>query len=82
MASRSAAPPVAAAERADDTRENEVVAVVRPEEIEVAATREALTCGYLARGVVEEVVFTGALERLRIGLDRRAARTAARLRRR
>jgi len=59
---------LAAAEHADDTRENEVVAVVRPEEIEVAASRETLNCGYLARGVVHEVVFTGALERLRVGL--------------
>ena len=59
---------VAAAERAEDTRENEVVAVVRPEEIEVAASRETLRCGYLCRGVVDEVVFTGALERLRVGL--------------
>src|SRR6476469_8395778 len=61
---------VAAAERAEDTRENEVVAVVRPEEIEVAASRETLRCGYLGRGVVDEVVFTGALERLRVGLTR------------
>ena len=52
----------------EDTRENEVVAVVRPEEIEVAASRETLRCGYLGRGVVDEVVFTGALERLRVGL--------------
>ncbi len=50
-------------------REHEVVAVVRPEEIEVAPTREALTSGYLARGAVDEIVFTGALERMRIRLD-------------
>src|SRR6202046_3254426 len=31
-------------------REHEVVAVVRPEEIEVAPTRGALTSGYMARG--------------------------------
>src|ERR1700734_4005675 len=31
-------------------REHEVVAVVRPEEIEVAPTREALVSGYLCRG--------------------------------
>src|ERR1700748_1595192 len=49
-------------------REHEVVAVVRPEEIEVAPTREALASGYLSRGTVDEVVFTGALERMRIRL--------------
>ncbi len=60
---------VAPAERAAGERENEVVAVVRPEEIEVAATREALSSGFLARGVVDEIVFTGALERLRLRLE-------------
>ena len=73
MASRSARTTVAPAERASGGRENEVVAVVRPEEIEVAAAREALRCGYLAQGVVDSAMFTGALERLRA-----AARGAAR----
>ena len=50
-------------------REHEVVAVVRPEEIEVAPTREALSAMYLARGSVEEVLFTGALERMRIRME-------------
>ena len=51
-------------------REREVVAVVRPEEIEVARSREALlSASYLGHGIVEEVVFTGALERARIRLD-------------
>jgi sulfate transport system ATP-binding protein len=52
-------------------REREVVAVVRPEEIEVARSREDLSSssGYLGRGTVEEVLFTGALERARIRLD-------------
>jgi sulfate/thiosulfate transport system ATP-binding protein len=50
-------------------REQEVVAVVRPEEIEVAPTRETLTSGYLARGAVDEILFTGALERMRIRLE-------------
>src|SRR6202030_35505 len=35
-------------------REHEVVAVVRPEEIEIAPARESLKSGYLARGAVEE----------------------------
>ena len=46
-----------------------MVAVVRPEEVEVAAAREALGSRYLRDGVVEEMVFTGALERLRVRLD-------------
>jgi sulfate transport system ATP-binding protein len=50
-------------------REHEVVAVVRPEEIEVAATREALASGYLCQGAVDEIMFTGALERMRIRFD-------------
>ena len=49
-------------------REHEVVAVLRPEEVEVAATREQLTSNYIARGAVEDVAFTGALERLRVRL--------------
>jgi sulfate/thiosulfate transport system ATP-binding protein len=58
-----------AASPSHGAREHEVVAVVRPEEIEVAPTREALVSGYLCRGAVEEVVFTGALERMRIRLN-------------
>jgi sulfate transport system ATP-binding protein len=50
-------------------KEHEVVAVVRPEEIEVAPTRDDLKSGYLARGSVEELVFTGALERMRIKIE-------------
>ena len=51
------------------TREHEVVAVVRPEEIEVAPKRESLSSGYLCKGAVDEIVFTGALERMRIRLN-------------
>jgi hypothetical protein len=51
-------------------RVREVVAVVRPEEIELARSREELSSSaYLTRGIVEEVLFTGALERTRIRLD-------------
>ena len=60
---------VASAERASGERENEVVTVVRPEEVEVAASRAGLSSGYLGGGVVDEIVFTGALERLRVRLD-------------
>ncbi|MGH8326031.1 MAG: hypothetical protein ACRET2_04630, partial [Steroidobacteraceae bacterium] len=50
-------------------REREVVAVVRPEEIEIAASRDNLATDYLAAGKVEEILFSGALERLRVRLD-------------
>jgi hypothetical protein len=47
-------------------REHEVVAVLRPEEVELAASPEATVGHFLGRGHVEELVFTGALERLRV----------------
>ncbi len=56
-------------ERAPGAPEHEVVAVVRPEEVEVAPTRDTLGSRYLGNGVVDEVTFTGALERLRVRLD-------------
>jgi hypothetical protein len=57
------------ADASQGAREHEVVAVIRPEEIELARERAALSSNYLAGGTVEEIVFTGALERLRIRLD-------------
>jgi sulfate/thiosulfate transport system ATP-binding protein len=57
------------AERSPGAPEHEVVAVVRPEEVEVAAARDALSSRYLGDGVIDEVAFTGALERLRVRLD-------------
>lgn len=68
---RFGATPVSAAGGAEPLqggREHEVVAVLRPEEVELGATREALASDYIARGAVEEIVFTGALERLRVRL--------------
>ena len=59
---------MAAAERAPGAPEHEVVAVVRPEEVEVAPSRDALGSRYMGHGVVDEVVFTGAFERLRVRL--------------
>jgi sulfate transport system ATP-binding protein len=58
----------AGAEPLQGAREHEVVAVLRPEEVEIAGTREELSSNFIARGAVEEVVFTGALERLRVRL--------------
>ena len=50
-------------------REHEVVAVVRPEEIELAPSRETLSSGYMCQGAVDEILFTGALERMRVRLN-------------
>jgi sulfate transport system ATP-binding protein len=67
---RFGATPVSAAgtERLHGGREHEVVAVLRPEEVELAVTREELASNYIAKASVEEIVFTGALERLRVRL--------------
>jgi sulfate transport system ATP-binding protein len=58
--------------RQGSSREHEVVAVVRPEEVEIAANRDVLGSRYLAKGIVEEMVFTGALERLRVRINHRS----------
>jgi len=50
------------------TREHEVVAVLRPEEVELAEQSEVLASSPIGSAVVEEVQFTGALERLRLKL--------------
>ncbi|MGH8148653.1 MAG: ABC transporter ATP-binding protein [Steroidobacteraceae bacterium] len=50
------------------TRAREVVAVLRPEEIELAPSRAALTTAFMVDGVVAEILFSGALERLRVRL--------------
>jgi sulfate transport system ATP-binding protein len=49
-------------------REHEVVAVLRPEEVELAPSRDALNGLYMANGAVEEILFGGALERMRVRL--------------
>ena len=65
---RFGATPVSAAgsDVAYSGRESEVVAVLRPEEVELALAREGLSSNFIARAAVEEIVFTGALERLRV----------------
>jgi sulfate transport system ATP-binding protein len=60
-------------EKLEGIREHEVVAVLRPEEVELAPTRDALRTNFIANGVVEEMVFTGALERLRVRMTSGAA---------
>lgn len=60
-------------ESAAHGRAHEVVTVLRPEEIELAPSREALRSPYMADAIVEEILFSGALERLRVRLDVGAA---------
>jgi sulfate transport system ATP-binding protein len=59
---------VRAADKLDGSREHEVVAVLRPEEVELAPTRDNLRTNFIANGTVEELVFTGAMERMRVRL--------------
>jgi sulfate transport system ATP-binding protein len=44
----------------------EVVAVLRPEEVELAAAEDALAANFVGHGLIEEVLFAGAVERLRV----------------
>jgi sulfate transport system ATP-binding protein len=62
----SAAVSVVGAERVEPGRSREIVAVLRPEEVEVAPTREALTGTYIGLAEIDELAFTGSLERLRV----------------
>src|SRR5262245_22464475 len=61
-----AAVSVVGAERVEPGRSREVVAVLRPEEVELAATREALSGTYIGAAEIDELAFTGSLERLRV----------------
>jgi len=60
-------------------RDHEVVTVLRPEELELAAEREQLAASYIGRATVEELQFTGAMERLRLRLldNQNAVQTSA-----
>jgi sulfate transport system ATP-binding protein len=62
-----------ALDKLEGSREHEVVAVLRPEEVELAPTRDALRTNFIANGVVEELIFTGALERMRVRMTSGAA---------
>jgi ABC-type Fe3+/spermidine/putrescine transport system ATPase subunit len=44
----------------------EVVAVLRPEEVQLSADEHQAQSSYVGRGTVEEVLFAGAVERLRV----------------
>ena len=52
-----------------DSRDHEVVAVLRPEDIEIAPSREVLHASFLGLGTVEQQLFVGANERLRVRLN-------------
>ncbi len=45
---------------------HEVVAVLRPEEVELAATSDSIRANFVGYGEVEEVLFAGSVERLRV----------------
>jgi sulfate transport system ATP-binding protein len=47
-------------------RPHEVVAVLRPEEVELATDESQVRSNFVGHGVVEEVLFGGAVERLRV----------------
>ena len=55
------APPVR-----NDVPPREVVAVLRPEEVELAAQSEAMRSNFVGYGEVQEVLFAGSTERLRV----------------
>lgn len=65
-----------AIDRAETGREYEVVAVLRPEEVELAPIRDSLGSTYMGLGTVEELVFTGALERMRVRVHNADATSA------
>ncbi|HEX9207422.1 MAG TPA: ABC transporter ATP-binding protein [Steroidobacteraceae bacterium] len=50
----------------DDQVPREVVAVLRPEEVQLAADGNRMQSNYVGQGIVEEVLFAGAVERLRV----------------
>jgi len=44
----------------------EVVTVLRPEEVELAASAEAIRANFVGYGEIEEILFAGSVERLRV----------------
>ncbi len=57
---------------APDSRDHEVVAVLRPEDIEIAPNCDDLRSSFLGLGTVEQLLFVGANERLRVRLNNAA----------
>jgi sulfate transport system ATP-binding protein len=56
----------AAAERSEGPRDQEVVVVVRPQDVELGFARDRLGSQYVGQGTIESVVYTGVFERLRV----------------
>jgi sulfate/thiosulfate transport system ATP-binding protein len=54
---------------APGSRDHEVVAVMRPEDIEIAPSRDELHSSFLGLGTVEQLLFVGANENLRVRLN-------------
>ena len=48
------------------TQPREVVAVLRPEEVELAADAEDVRSNFVGHGQVQEILFAGSIERLRV----------------
>jgi len=55
------------------SRDQEVVAVLRPEDIEIAPTCDDLRSSFLGLATVEQLLFVGANERLRVRLNNAAS---------
>ena len=55
------------------SRDHEVVAVLRPEDIEIAPSADDLRSSFLGLGTVEQLLFVGANERLRVRLNNAAS---------
>jgi sulfate transport system ATP-binding protein len=55
------------------SRDHEVVAVLRPEDIEIAPSADELRSSFLGLGTVEQLLFVGANERLRVRLNNAAS---------
>jgi sulfate transport system ATP-binding protein len=49
-----------------DTQPREVVAVLRPEEVELAADADDVRSNFVGHGQVREILFAGSIERLRV----------------
>ena len=52
----------------------EVVAVLRPEEVELCADEKKVRSNFVGHGTVEEILFAGAVERLRVRMATRRPR--------
>ncbi len=55
------------------SRDHEVVAVLRPEDIEIARDADELRSSFLGLGTVDQLLFVGANERLRVRLNNPAS---------